>query len=68
MKVDDDLETNLPSPSDCLVQVGDLALDVWVPGLGVDCPVPDRDSHVIQPSRGDSAKVGLCDPGAPVSF
>ncbi len=67
MQVDQYLETMIPRPTDSMVEIVRLALDVGFPSRDIVCPVTDRNANIIQASRSNLTEIVLGDPGVPVA-
>ena len=50
MQVDDNLETVIFSPTDCLPKVIDLSVDKWFSTGGVEGPISDWHTDMVEPS------------------
>jgi hypothetical protein len=66
MQIDDDLQAMVLRPTDRLLEIGKLTLDVWLTGGNVERPEPNRDADVIEARRSDVGEVLLSDKCIPV--
>ena len=51
MQVDDQLEAVVCGPGDGFLDIGQLALDIWLAGSNIEGPVRDRQPDMIQAAR-----------------
>ena len=61
MQVHNDFEAVVTRPSDGLLEVGELALDVGFPGANLECPVANWNADVVESEamHGRECKLGL---------
>ena len=61
MKVNDDFEAVVTRPTDSLLEVGKLALDVGLPRANLECPVANWNADVVESEamHGRECKLGL---------
>lgn len=51
VQVDDQLEAVVCGPGDGFLDIGQLALDIWLAGSNIEGPVRDRQPDMIQAAR-----------------
>ena len=61
VQIKHDLQSSCSCPSDSLVEVCELSLNIWVSRLRIDSPVSDWNTSMIQPEGSDLLEISLCD-------
>ena len=61
VQVDDHFQAMVTRPSNGLLEVGELALDVGLPGANLECPVANWNADVVESEamHGRECKLGL---------
>jgi hypothetical protein len=66
MQVNDDFKTGSTSPADCIVEVFELTVDIWITIQVFHGPISNRNSDMVHTRTGDLIQVVGSDESAPV--